>query len=241
MIHNLNDLIGHKLTATDGEIGHLQDAYFDDQSWAIRYLIAETGSWLTGFQVLLSPYSLGRFEHDAKVLHINLTRSKIEHSPKIETHRPVSRQYEEEYYGYYGWPAYWDGGAIWGQGAYPVILPRTDREMEAHLQNHHKHDDVHLRSVHEVTNYDIEATDGTIGHVTGFLVDDRPWVIRDLVVTTGLWFMSKEVLIPTEAIERIEHTESKVYVRLSKDEIRQTAQDTVVDSQRDPVKSALIH
>lgn len=228
MIQNLNDLFGHKLTATDGEIGHLKDAYFDDQSWAVRYLIADTGSWLSGFQVLLSPHSLGHFEHDTRILHLNLTRRKIENSPKIETHRPVSRQYEQEYYGYYGWPAYWEGGAIWGQGAYPVVLPSSAHEMEAHLQSHHTHDDAHLRSIKEVTHYDIEATDGSIGQVTGFLVDDRPWIIRDLIVTTGLWFMGKEVFIPTSSIGRIDHAGSKVHVRLSMAEIRQTAEHEVV-------------
>ncbi|OYV04101.1 MAG: photosystem reaction center subunit H [Verrucomicrobiales bacterium VVV1] len=228
MIQNLNDLFGHKLAATDGEIGHLKDAYFDDESWAVRYLIAETGSWLSGFQVLLSPHSFSHFEHDAKTLHVNLTRNKIEHSPKIESHRPVSRQYEEEYYGYYGWPAYWDGGAIWGQGAYPIILPNSTQEMEAHLQVHHKHDDPHLRSIKAVTNYDIEATDGAIGHVTGFHVDDHPWIIRDLLVTAGLWFMGKDVLIPTASVDRIDHEESRVHVNLSMADIRQTAENAIV-------------
>jgi hypothetical protein len=241
MIQNLNDLFGHKLAAADGEIGHLKDAYFDDESWAVRYLIAETGSWLSGFQVLLSPHAFSHFEPNNRILHVNLTRRKIEHSPKIETHRPVSRQYEEEYYGYYGWPAYWDGGTIWGQGAYPVILPSTDREMEAHLQAHHKHDDTHLRSVKEVTNYHIEATDGTIGHVTDFLVDDRLWIIRDLLVTTGLWFMGKEVLIPTSAVVRIDHAESKVHVTLSMAEIRQTAEHAIATPHPEAATEALSH
>jgi hypothetical protein len=241
MIRNLNDLFGHKLAATDGEIGHLKDAYFDDQSWAVHYLIADTGSWLSGFQVLLSPHSFGHFEHETRTLHVNLTRRKIEHSPKIETHRPVSRQYEEEYYGYYGWPDYWSGGSIWGQGAYPIVLPSSSQEMEAHLQAHHKHDDPQLRSIQTVTNYDIEATDGTIGHVSGFLVDDRPWLIRDLLVTTGLWFMGKEVLIPTSAVERIDHAESKVHVTLSMAEIRHTAEHAIAHPHAETVVEALSH
>lgn len=110
----MKQLYGNKLGATDGEIGHVKDFYFDDQNWAVRYLVADTGSWLTGRQVLISPHSLGLLDHQVKLLHVKLTRSQIENSPSIETHKPVSRQYEEEYYRYYDWPFYWQGDGIWG-------------------------------------------------------------------------------------------------------------------------------
>lgn len=47
MLKNIQSLQGHKLSANDGEIGHVADFLFDDQTWAIRYLVANTGSWLT--------------------------------------------------------------------------------------------------------------------------------------------------------------------------------------------------
>ena len=76
----------------------MKDFYFDDQSWAVRYVVADTGSWLSGRQVLLSPHSFGNFHQAGKILTVNLTRKQIESSPVIESHKPVSRQYEEEYY-----------------------------------------------------------------------------------------------------------------------------------------------
>src|SRR5512141_2808534 len=103
MLRSLKQLYGDKLGASDGEIGHVKDVYFDDQNWAIRYLIVDTGSWLPGRQVLLSPHSLGHYEQADKVVRVNLTRNQIERCPAIETHKPVSRQYAEEYYRYYGW------------------------------------------------------------------------------------------------------------------------------------------
>jgi hypothetical protein len=107
MLRSINQLFGTKLGAADGEIGHVKDFYFDDRNWAIRYLVADTGSWLPGRQVLLSPYSVGRLDQAEKILRVNLTRKQIEDSPSIDLHKPVSRQYEEEYYRYFGWPYYW--------------------------------------------------------------------------------------------------------------------------------------
>src|SRR6478672_7693729 len=99
----------------------VKDFYFDDQHWAVRYLVADTGSWLAKRQVLLAPHSLGRLDQAGNVLRVNLTRKQIEDSPPIESHKPVSRQYEEEYYRYYGWPYYWQGGGLWGLSGFPIL------------------------------------------------------------------------------------------------------------------------
>jgi uncharacterized protein YceK len=121
MLRSIKLLYGDKLGALDGEIGHVKDFYFDDRNWAVRYVVADTGSWLTGCQVLISPHSLGRLAQAGKILCVNLTRKQIEDSPSIESHKPVSRQYEEEYHRYYGWPYYWQGDALWGMSNVPIL------------------------------------------------------------------------------------------------------------------------
>ena len=225
MLHNIQELYGNKLAASDGDIDHVEDFYFDDKTWAVRYLVANTGTWLSGRQVLLSPHAFNRWDRDNKSLRVNLTRKQIENSPSIDLHRPVSRQYEEEYYRYYGWPTYWDGGGMWGGGEYPVVLPPTKEEIVAH--QHHHRDDKHLRSTHAVTGYHIQAADGAIGHVTGFMVDDKSWGIRELVVETGHWYSGKEILISPSKIERVGYDESKVFVNLSKADIQHTMENDV--------------
>ena len=120
MLRSIKQLYGEKLGASDGDIGHVKDFYFDDQKWAVRYVIVDTGSWISGRLVLLAPHAFGSLHQDGRVLLVNLTRQQIENSPSIETHKPVSRQYEEEYYRYYGWPSYWDGDGMWGMSAFPV-------------------------------------------------------------------------------------------------------------------------
>lgn len=222
MLQNIKALYGNKLAASDGDIGHVKDFYFDDKTWVIRYLVADTGSWLTGRLVLLSPHALGKLDPNEKSLHVNLHKKQIESSPSIESHKPVSRQYEIEYYRYYGWPAYWEGGAMWGLGGFPVVLPPLKDELAAHLQHHHR-DDKHLQSARAINGYAIQSTDGAIGHVTGLMVDDKSWAIRELVVETGHWYSGKEILIAPRKVERISYEESKVLVNLTKADIQQTA------------------
>ena len=219
---NIKDLYGDKLAALDGHIGEVKDFYFDDKTWAIRYLVADTGTWLTGRLILLSPHAFAKWDQYEKVLHVKLHKKQIEDSPSIESHLPVSRQYEEQYYQYYGWPAYWQGDQIWGMGGYPIMMPMPPPRAGNRLA-HRPRADLHLQSTRAVTGYHIQAVDGTVGHVSGLQVDDKSWVIRDLVVETVHWYAGREILIPTGRIERISYEESTVFVSLTKAEIERTA------------------
>lgn len=230
MFTNIKHLYGKKLGATDGDIGHVKDFYFDDKTWLLRYLVADTGSWLTGRQVLLSPHAFGahafRESNDDNALLVNLTRKQIENSPSIDLHRPVSRQYEEDYYRYYGWPTYWDAGGMLGLAGFPVVVPPSALNSPSH-HGHNQRDDVHLRSTKAVTGYHIQATDGPIGSVTSFMVDARTWAIRELVVETGHWYAGKKILVLPANVERISYPDSTVFVNLTKGDIQQTSTDDV--------------
>lgn len=225
MLQNTKELYGNKLAALDGDIGHVKDFYFDDKIWVIRYLVVDTGSWLTGRLVLLSPHAFSKLDQHEKTLHVKLLKKQIENSPSIESHKPVSRQYEIEYYRYYGWPVYWNGGAMWGLGGYPMAMPPSKDQMDAHLLHHR--DDKHLQSTQAIADYHIQTSDGPIGHVSGLMVDDRSWAIHELVVETGHWYADKEILISTGKVERISYEDSTVFVNLTKADIQQTAENEV--------------
>ena len=238
MFQNLTRLYGKKLGASDGPIGHVKDFYFDDKSWAIRYLVADTGAWLAGRQVLLSPHAfgartLGRADGDTEVLKVNLTKRQIEDSPSIDLHRPVSRQYEDEYYRYYGWPIYWEGGGMWGSAGFPFATPGLPLPMTPENTPHHGHnqrDDLHLRSTKAITGYQVQTRDGPIGTVSGFMVEGWSWGIRELVVETGRWYAGKPILLLPADIERISYEDSTVYVILSKQDIEQTTKNDVAQT-----------
>ncbi|MEO5711867.1 MAG: PRC-barrel domain-containing protein [Luteolibacter sp.] len=220
MLRNINDIYGTQLAATDGTIGHVKDFYFDDGNWMVRYLIVDTGSWLTGRQVLLSPHAFDGFGPDGEVLRVNLTREQIENSPSIESHRPVTRQHERDYYQYYSWPAYWETSGMWGIGGLPVLTPPVEIKAEVDPL-----DDIHLRSTRAVTGYGIKAAGGTLGTVSGFMVDHKSWAIADLVVETGHWYSGKQILISPAAVLGISYGGSEVSVKLTRADIKRTRED----------------
>jgi hypothetical protein len=222
MLHNIHALYGVRLGALDGEFGHVKDFYVDDQNWAVRYLIVDTGSWLTGRQVLISPHAFGGLDSSEKILCVKLTKQQIEDSPLIETHMPVSRQFEENYYRHYGLPYYWQGDGLWGMTPLPIIMmpPANNEEQPALPDSLPEDSDPHLRSTRELHGYHLHATDGSIGHLTDFLVDDHSWAIRQLVVKTGSWFAGKEVLIPTSSVRQIVYPEQMVYLDLTQAAIK---------------------
>ncbi len=216
MLNQAKALKGYKLNSRDGNIGKVQEFYFDDRYWTIRYLVANTGNWLTGKQVLLSPYALGAVEPLEKDIVVDLTKQQIEGSPSLDTDRPVSRQFEESYYGYYGMPTYWSGGYSWG--AYPY--PMRDRTKWSDLTRTENPWDPDLRSMNAVNEYHIQATDGGIGHVEDFIIDTETWAIRYLIVNTRNWWSGKKILISPQWIDRVSWAESKVFVGLTRDAIK---------------------
>lgn len=234
MYQKIKQLYGKKLSAADGIIGHVRDFYFDDGTWMIRYLVADTGSWLPKRQVLLSPNafgnnSFGRSDTIGDLLVVNLTRKQIEDSPSIETHHPVSRQYEEKYYQYYGWPTYWQDGGMSGATGFPPIDPIPVPEPMRQNQSH-RQEDLHLRSTKAITGYHIQASDGPIGYVSDFTVDGRNWAIREVVVQTGHWYSRKEILVLPENIERISYDDSTVFINLTTEDLRQTMNEDVAQA-----------
>ena len=216
MLSKANTLKGYTLDSLDGEIGKVKEFYFDDQYWTVRYLVADTGNWHTGKQVLISPYALGEVSVAKHHITIGLTKKQIEESPSLDTDKPVSRQFEMSYYGYYGWPTYWSGGYMWGN--HPSIM--RDSENWKQTAQEKKTWDPHLRSTHKVSGYGIHAADGEIGHIKDFIIDDDTWAIRYLIVDTQNWWPGKQVLISPEWIERVSWDESKVFVNLSRDAIK---------------------
>jgi hypothetical protein len=210
------------IRAIDGDIGAVHQLYFDDETWGIRYLVVDTGGWLGGRRVLISPFSITRTDWDAKRLDVALTKKQVENSPDIDTHQPVSRQHEAAYLGYFGFPYYWGGPFLWGTAYYPtgVAVPTTLSAETLPDRIRRESTDSHLRSTEAITGYHIEAADGEIGHVDGFVVDDEAWAIRYIEVATRNWLPGKKVLVSPAWIERVSWHDSKVYVDLSREAIR---------------------
>jgi hypothetical protein len=230
MLRSVKNLEGMTIGATDGSAGKVRDFFFDDQAWVIRYAIVNTGMWLGGRDVLISPYSIRPSHWDVGVLPVTLTKSQIEQSPGIDCDKPVSRQYENTYLRYYGYPNYWGGSAFWGEYAHPGMIPLTDTGLVGYRDNQGylraptedaEDNDPHLRSCNTVKGYRLRAPDGEIGHLDGYLVDDSTWSIRYLIVNTSNWWIGHQVLVSPEWIEKISWSDSTVTIDLE----RKTIQD----------------
>lgn len=222
MQRNINSLIGYKMEGTDGEIGKVEDFYFDDEAWTMRYLILKTGNWLSERKVLISPQALIKGGEQSGVFPVNLTKEQIINSPDIDTDKPVSRQQEIELHGYFPWQSYW-GEGYYDNGVWSTTYPAPFIEQNIHNDNKIREQNQHLRSVHEVTGYYINATDGDIGHVKDFIIDDITWKILYLVVDTHnwfgdthYWFYGKKVLVPVEHVKEVEWSNSKVFLNVGK-------------------------
>jgi hypothetical protein len=225
---------GTAVRATDGVIGHVKDFYIDDEQWVIRYLVVDTGGWLSSRKVLVSPIALGTPNREQRMLPASISREQVGNSPDIDTDKPVSRQHEVMYSGYYGYPYYWGGGAYWGGGMYPdLMLPGSSAidapyagssepqgEMGQGKSARHEHDDPHLRSCNAVVGYHIHASDGDIGHVSGMLIDEQTWAVRYLVVDTSNWWMGHQILIAPQWIEAVSWSDRTVAVSMTRQAIK---------------------
>jgi sporulation protein YlmC with PRC-barrel domain len=244
MLRNVKDLRGYGIRASDGVIGKVDDFYFDDETWAIRYLVVDTGTWLSGRKVLISPIALGHAGWMGRQLPVALTRAQVERSPDIDTKKPVSRQHEAQYFGYYGYPYYWGGAGLWGMGAYPGSLTAQGR-IEEDLKAHASHgtpppDDSHLRSSNAVIGHHVKATDGNIGHLEDLLVDDHTWAIRHLIVNTSNWWGGKRVLIEPHSITGVGWSDAQISVDLTRQAVKD-APTYVSAAQVDPQSEPTIN
>jgi uncharacterized protein YrrD len=222
MLSKAKTLTGYKLDSRDGEIGKVKEFYFDDRHWTIRYLVADTGNWLAGRQVLISPYALGVVSTEEQHVVVDLAKKQIEESPSLNSDKPVSRQFENTYYRYYGYPMYWTGAYMWGFSPYIV---RDPEKWKTSTQDE-KAWDPHLRSTYDVCGRHIQALDGEIGHIEDFIIDDETWAIRYLIVATHNWWPGKKALVSPQWIERVSWGERKVFVNLSRETIKQSPEYT---------------
>jgi hypothetical protein len=222
MQERVKNLKGYRLNNLDGEMGKVKEFYFDDHHWTIRYLVADTGNWLSDRQVLISPYSLSSMNKEERTISVDLTEKKIEESPTLGNDEPISRLFEQSYFRYYQLPMYWGGAHMWG--AYPFFMRDTEIRPEPVPGENVR--DYHLRSTHPITGYHLQAVNGEIGHVEDFILDDKNWAIRYLVIDTANWWPGKRVLISPNWIECVGWDESKVFVNLSREMIKQAPEYT---------------
>ena len=221
-------LKGFAIEASDGKIGTASDFLFDDSTWKIRWMVVDTGGWLTGRKTLVHPSAIGQPDYSREEIPVRLTRQQVKDSPEILSDAPVSRQMETSLYGHYGWDPLWGGGNYVGGyssgmgGAFDPSPYRYDSGLlEADLPDPSLSDgDPHLRSVVAVVGYHLQATDGPIGHVENCLVEDATWDIRYLIIDTKNWWPGQHLLMSPHAVRKISWSDHEVTLDVTRDKIK---------------------
>jgi hypothetical protein len=196
---------GWTVHALDGEMGRVEELLFDDEYWSVRYVVVETGNWLSQRKVLISPLAFTMLDAEKKTIHVNLTQEKVKNSPDVATDPPVSRQWETNYSDYYDWPYYWGKSD-------PARSHGDDEKLD--------HAAAHLRSTNEVIAYTVLATDGNLGHIDDFLIDDVSWKVAYLAVDTQDWWPGKKVLVPPTWIESVSWVGRSVSVAATREHVQ---------------------
>ncbi len=230
MLWKASAINDYAIAASDGRLGTVIDFLFDDASWQVRWMVVDTGNWLSGRKVLLPPSVLGHHpDSGRREFAVRLTMQQVKDSPDIDTERPVSRQVETSIYDYYGWSPYWGSG--FNMGGYGFMggiggamtaspSPESNASVMEIAGTWRSKEDPHLRSIEAVTGYHIHATDGEIGHVEDFLLDEADWSIRYLVVDTKNWWPAKKVLISPRSAAEIDWTERLVHLNVDRQKVK---------------------
>ncbi len=213
MLHSVNGIINFSLLAEDGEVGRCKDFLFDARPWVIRYMVADTGQWLFGRKVLILPAALGKPDVKAQRLTVNFPKKQIENAPDLDTDAPVSRQYEILYHTFYRMPYYWND---------PVAPEIRATGMNADLLAKPHSDSANLRSAVEVTGYSIQTSDGELGHVADFILDDETWNLNYLVVDAGKWLPGKKFLVTPGLLGAVDWVQNSVTVHMTRDQLKKS-------------------
>ena len=206
MLRSLDSLLGSAIVAPDGEVGKAYNVLFDDRSWAVRYLVVETNFWFTRGQVLISPTALGMPNWTEKTIPVQLTRLEVENSPDVDADQPVSRQQERVMIKHDGWvpnPEPFILSDVLNDVSVPESEARSGSEG-----------DPHLRSAKEIARYRVDASDGPLGDITDFVIDDERWEILKLVVSPESSSDNRRVLIPTRWVSEVSWEQRRVRLSL---------------------------
>ncbi len=218
MLTKANALTGYRLETAEGAVGSVKDFYFDTEKWPVRYLVADTGTWLKSRQILISPHAIAAVNESQQRIDLNLTKKQIEDSPPVELDQPVTPQFQVNYHMYFGWPVYWGGTSTYG--VYPFMVAPRDPGADTFPSEADR--DPHLRSTEEIRGHNVLADDGGIGHVEDLIVDEETWMIRYLVIDTRNFWPGKKVLISPSWIDRISWDESKIFVSVTREQVKQS-------------------
>lgn len=200
---------------TDGTKGKIKDFLFDEDTWIVRYMEADFGSFFKDKRILIPGVKFMEPGWNKQLFPVQLTKEEIGNSPSPEADQPVSKRFEQQLGKYYNYMWPWSYSVAPGAiGSYPVrpftIPEKTVTEEQV---------DTNLRSLKEVTGYDIHAFDGNIGHLEDLITEEADWQIVYVIADTGGLFSSRKVILSVGWLKKISYSRKEVFMDLYKETV----------------------
>lgn len=213
MLQTIKAVTECAVSATDGPVGQVCGAFFDDEAWVVRYLVVETGSKRRRRRILIPPIALDHPRWSERLLPVSISKRQILRSPDAKARKPVSREHALHCLDYYA-------GLGYPESAAEHQRLRTPGVGDAVAGAAAPADDSRLRSTADVLACRLDAADGAIGQVLGLLVDEKSWAIRFMIVHTGAWWGGHQVLIAPESIDDVNWHDSHVVLDLERQQVK---------------------
>ncbi len=227
--HDIRDILGRRLAATDGEIGTIGDVLFDENTWVARFLVAATGTWLADRQVLFSPFALGpitstRLGLPGPVITVGLSRADIEGGPFVAPDQAITQDQEFIFHRHYGWPFHPSGGSTWdavGSVTEPDDVDLRRAAGSSAIQEQRR------GVAKQLLGFVVVTPQGVAGTVKSLLIDAETWKIDELVLEMGQWYARKAIRLRTADINHINTALKTIETSVSRNTLRSTKPDTL--------------
>jgi hypothetical protein len=195
----------------EGKIGTVEDYYIDDHSWIAKFMVVDTGEWLTSRRVVISTQSVEGIDLELSRFHTRLTREEVQASPEIDTEQHMGPEHEEILVRHYRLHSHWPEAGMFGIPPFIPATPISKEPLEKELQRRKSR----LVVASEVMGCSVEATDGHLGTLDDFMIQ-AGWQIGEVVVKTGGSVLGKKVWVPLTDIAMLDWEKNTIRVNFSR-------------------------
>jgi len=214
MLRPLKDLDQYTIVALDGDIGGVVNFLFDMDCWVVRYFVVATGRALYGRELLISPVAICEADWECLRFFLTQTLDGIKRSPCIDPEGPISNLDERAHSDYFGHSFYRDSRRLLDQGNHTslpaCVLDEVEQDRPVLPAS-----TTHLHSARALQGYRVDSSEGTIGNIEDFIVDDESWELRYLVVNSNQGQPGKAVIIAPAWLDNVDWREHKVDIGIS--------------------------
>jgi hypothetical protein len=187
-------------------------------SWAVCYLTAQTDAWAPNREVLVVPRSLAGLDEERREIGVELTGEQLRNSPSLTAGSPVTREFQENFYGYYGWRERWraeiDAESV-SEPPTPTAPPAEEPlPAEANV------DAPGLARYDQLLAWLGETADQSPVRLRELLLDDRDWTVPYLELLMENVPIRERCLVRPMLVAAADPVAQRFYLAVTADDLR---------------------